>query len=414
MNDTILILPQFDFQQITPSILLDRGKCALAPLRTRDTAIGRELLVGPWETRARLPQGDELPPLAEYAVLTCNSTGDLTAAQMPQAIHPKRSHLVLGIALEPRDRAALPVCLWERDRIMPLSEVRLIGSRLLRLPEEPAAIAVAQLRDSRTRGALPDLFDRLSSLATVLVGAGRGASELARQLVAAGVRRLAIIDHDTLGPENLNAMPHAAPRHIGQAKAVVLAKALQRNQPELSVSCLADSVTTAAALGYLDRTRADTVFSFVDNDAARLATSWKCRQGMMVHVDVGTLIRHDEKGCRVMQADIRLFEPGRGCVACVPKLPQLDDALYELSAPDGALHRGPPQTWDQERSGSLLHLNSFACALAIELWVGYLAGTVRTSHWIRVQWPAGEPPRIESAAVQPPDDCPFCNLATWK
>ncbi len=409
MPSTVVILPQRAFQQAVSPLLVDRDRWATASISSRSTARGRELIVGDWTPRDRPPQGDEFPPLTEFAVLTSNVNGRQPSARLPELIHPKRSHLVLGIALEPRDRSLLPVCLWEHEHVVPVTEVRMIGPRLIRLPEESVIESPASERLSRPHGALRDLYDRVGTLAGILIGAGGGASELARQLVAAGLRRLAIIDPDDLGPENLDAMPHTSPRQLGRSKAVLLAKALQRNQPDLTVSCLSESVTSAAGLTYLDRARADTVFSFVDNDAARLATSWKCRQGMMVHLDVGTLIRHDETGRRVMRADIRLFEPGRGCVACVPKLPNLEDALYEVSAPPGALRRGRPVQWDQQRSGSLLHLNALACALAVELWLGYVAGTIRTSHWIRVHWPEGASPRIEAADVQPADDCPFCH-----
>lgn len=409
MPETTLVLPQFEFRQVVAPLLLDRGRCAVAQLYRRDTPCGREFLVGDWSPRPTLPRGDEFPPLAEYAVLTSNTSGHLPAARLPAVIEPKRSHTLLGIALEPRDRAAFPLTLWEHGETPPVSDIRFIGPGLLHLPDStPAALRVDR-RASRTRGALPDVYDHIGTLSTILIGAGRGASELARQLVAAGVRKLTIIDHDGLGSENLDAMPHAALRQIGRAKGLILAQALRRNQPDLAITCLSESVTSTAALSYLDHTRADTVFSFVDNDAARLATSWKCRQGLMVNVDIGTLIRHDAAGHRVMQADIRLFEPGRGCVACVPRLPNLDAALYELSAPAGALHRGASQTWEQERSGSLLHLNSLACALAVELWLGYVAGTVRTSHWIRVRWSAGATPQIEAAAVQAAEDCRFCH-----
>jgi hypothetical protein len=215
---------------------------------------------------------------------------------------------------------------------------------------------------------------------------------------------LAVIDQDLLGPENLDAMPHVSCLDLGRPKAVLLAESLQRNQPDLALTCLSEAV-----LRYLNQSRPDIVCSFVDNNAARLTTGWKCQQGEIVHLDIGTLIERTEDGKRGLRADIRLFEPRRGCVACVPQLPALEDTLYEASAPAGAMQRGRPILWNEQRAGSLLHWNAFACSLAMELLLSYLEGTIRTSHWVRVHAESGRNPRIESASVGPAEDCPFCS-----
>lgn len=410
MIDHELILSCADLQRTAPAILLDRGRCAAAPLRGMDLEHNRELLLGAWEPRTNPPNGGEYPPLAEYAVLAADRAGGLTIDQLVEQMQPKRSHRVVVILLNPRDRAAFPVALWDQGMSVPISRVRFIGTRLVTLSSEGVREPSPTLRASRTTGALRGLYPQVLALSALLVGAGRGASELARQLVAAGLRWLTVVDHDRLGLENFDAMPHAAVWQKGQSKTQVLARSLRRNQPRLTVSCLDRPVTSLEGLSLLDRRRFDTVFSFVDNPAARLAASLKCRERLMVHLDLGTLIEHDAAGNRVMSADIRLFEPGQGCAACVPRLTpeELDDAIHQISAPDDALHRGPRRAWNADRSGSLHHVNALACSLAVELWLGYLAGTVTTSHWIRVRWPAGGVPAIEQSSIGPGDDCIVC------
>jgi len=156
----------------------------------------------------------------------------------------------------------------------------------------------------------------------------------------------------------------------------------------------------------------DAVISFVDSDAARLAVSRLCQESETVHMDVGTLVQWTQEGTRRMSADVRLFEPRRGCVACVPAMEQMDDALYELAAPEGALHRGRPMAWDELRAGSLLHLNAAVCSLAVETWLGWLAGKYTTSHWARMFWNEFETPEFHSGPVGPSNQCLFCNANT--
>jgi molybdopterin/thiamine biosynthesis adenylyltransferase len=413
MIDHELILSRADLRRTAPAILLDRGRYAVAPLRGNDLEHRRELILGPWESRTTLPNGGEYPPLAEYAVLAADRAGGLTIDQLVEQIQPKRSHRIAVILLNPRDRAVFPVVLWDQGMRVPISRVRFIGTGLVTLTTEGVREQSSTLRASRTAGALRGLYPQVLALSALLVGAGRGASELARQLVAVGLRRLTVVDPDQLGLENLDAMPHVAVWQKGQSKTQVLARALRRNQPGLTISCFDRPVTSLEGLSLLDRRRFDTVFSFVDNPAARLAVSLKCRERLMVHVDVGTLIEHDAAGNRLMSVDIRLFEPGQGCSTCVPRLTpeELDDAIHQIGVPDDALYRGTRRAWNADRSGSLHHVNALACSLAAELWLGYLAGTITTSHWIRVRWPAGGVPAIEHTSIGPGDDCVVCRGA---
>lgn len=98
-----------------------------------------------------------------------------------------------------------------------------------------------------------------------------------------------------------------------------------------------------------------------------------------------------------MSTDIRLFDPRHGCAACVPRIEGLDDALSELSAPIGSLHRGRRIPWNELRAGSLYDINALACSMAIETWLAHLDGSIPTLVWRRICWEAGSLPDIESA-----------------
>ena len=54
--------------------------------------------------------------------------------------------------------------------------------------------------------------------------------------------------------------------------------------------------------------------------------------------------------------------------------------------------------WSAQRSGSLVHLNTLACSLGIELWLRLLRGEI-DSWWQRVTWEAGGDLQVTGTAV---------------
>ena len=81
---------------------------------------------------------------------------------------------------------------------------------------------------------------------------------------------------------------------------------------------------------------------------------------------------------------------------------------YQLSAPAGALERGRPLAWHEERAGSLVTLNSIVVGVAGQRWLDLLAGKLRTSYWHRLRWLAGSGLETDFGSVGAADDCLFC------
>lgn len=427
-----VIINQPRFLQAVRPVLLDRGRFATGRIRRRKTLRATELIIDEWSVSDVTPNGRTLAPMMDWAVMTTNFGGMFPVERLPEIVQPRQSHLLVAISLHPDNYRALSVLIWDEGTLRPPERLHFIGHGLLTLPdpiqltssgkdskddqladrgevqEDRQSESPTRLRASRTAGALGSLYFRLATMLIIIVGAGRGAQELARQLVAAGLRRLIIIDSDTIGPENLDAMPMARVLDLGMNKATHLARALRRNQPDLVTSAVPHSVTSVDGMRTLRETRADTVFSFIDNNVGRLAVARLCQETDTMHLDVGTLTQRNNDG-RMMSADVRLLEPRLGCVACVPEMPQLEDVLYELAAPSDSLHRGRQQEWNEQRAGSLLHLNAMASSLAIETWFRWLNGDIQTSHWLRLRWPASGTPEVIEAAVGPSPSCRFCN-----
>ena len=428
-----LVINQPQFLRTLRSVMLDQGQFVIGRVIRRQTTQSLELIIDGWSPTEGIPDGRSMAPMLDWAVLVNNFNQRIPVERLIEVVQPKRSHLLVAISLEPDHHELLPVLIVDNGRVFRPEQIRFIGSGLLTLPDSSDTTASGrdevdhtasvnapvdypipsstsdsdQLRSSRTTGALRGLYDRLQKLTVILVGAGRGGQELARQLVATGIRRLIIIDGDRIGPENLDAMPMVTTDDVGEFKAVHLARVLRLNQTDLTVTCIPHSIFAPDAVRMLRETRADTVFSFIDSDAGRLAVSQLCMTTQTVHVDTGSLIQWEDD-LRTMSVDVRLFEPGLGCVACVPAMENLNDVLYQFSAPDNALSRGLATEWDEQRAGSLLHLNAMACAITIETWLAWLNGKISTSHWRRVRWDDGGIPEFHAGNVGPADDCRFC------
>lgn len=270
-----LVINKPQFLTHARTLLLDRGRFAVGRVRRRNTTQAQELIIDRWQTSERIPSGLERAPMLDWAVMTGNFEGAMDLPKLIAAIQPKRSQLFVAIALQAHNRATFPVGIHCDGITTQPEEIRFVGSGMLCLSNSPpqTIASIDDVRSSRTRGALGELFDRVRAMTVALVGAGGGGQELARQLVSVGVRRLILIDGDEIGPENLDRMPSTAAQCVGQSKAVQPADVLHANQPELLVSCIPHSALHADAVRMLRVTRTDVIFSFVDNDIARLAVS---------------------------------------------------------------------------------------------------------------------------------------------
>jgi molybdopterin/thiamine biosynthesis adenylyltransferase len=417
-DDFRVILNQQDLLQVAPKLMLDSGLAAVGRVREHDTLEGREFILDRWEIVSPFPNGRQRPPMTTWAVMLSEDSTSLDS--LIERLSPKRSQRVIVLLLNRKDHSKLTLAAWFDGRWTNPSEVSLVGSGMLTLKSSDRFTAVEEssdqsIRASRTRDALPrGVFEKVRSAQVAMVGAGGGGIALAGCLVSIGILKLTMIDSDRLGPENLDRMPWVRHQSVGEHKTKELACRLAENQPDLLVRGLPYSIQSDIPAEHLRSNRPDVMFSFVDSNSARLATSLLARELETIHIDLGSSVVWEEK-TRVLSGDIRLFEPGqgRGCVACVPAMPQIEDVLYDLSRPPGSLARGPQVPWNESRAGSLFHLNHMVAALAMELWVAWLSGSLRTSTWTRLRW-RGEIPEVRQTSVASPagsageKSCRFC------
>ena len=375
-----------------------------------------ELLVDRLEIVPQPPSGKTRPPLADWVVLRLvDEPGGMSAASLDnlwRQLRPQPYQSLALIALDNSDRSRCSGQIRRQRRCWPLDEIRVVGSRPLRLLPTTAADSSPPLEDpqrwSRTEGAVGSATLRTLQEATVtIVGAGRNGSALAFQLASLPIARLRIIDHDKLGIENLDAMPGLWRSDVGRTKVQALAERLQQFRPDLGITLL-DKPAHLAESHKLLRRRSELIMTCVDHDTPRLAASLIASETLTPHLDVGTSVQRREDGSLAITGDVRLLLPREGCCACVGGYHDFDETRYDLNTPPGALRRRPPPAWNAQRAGSLISINAMTVGAAVQIWLDLLAGRITTSFWQRLAWTPDQGLVANAGPVDAAEDCRFC------
>jgi len=402
-------------------LLFEPGYFAVGTFRWQHLATGKRLLVDRLEVVDEIPNGRQRPPLDDWVVLLVDHA-DLdrvwSAEHFVGELKPKKSHVLAGVVIHNEGRRTWDGAVYVQGDLQPLSAVRVVGPGMLQLERRGDRASAADpsgeleqraLRFSRTIGALgEDLFRKVRRAQVTLIGAGRNGSQLALQLAALGVAQLRLVDGDRLGLENLDAMPGLIAADVGRPKVEALAERLLAFRPDLAVTCFARSATDAPVAEQLRRLPADLIATGVDSDTPRLLASLLARETLTPHLDVGSSVTRSAQGEAVLAGDARMLLPGQGCVACVGGLADREATLYELAAPAGALSRGVPQAWHEQRAGSVVTLNGLVVSAGVQLWLDLLSGSLRSSFWQRLRWLPGEGVQADGGPVGAAERCEFC------
>ncbi|MFJ5123026.1 transposase [Kitasatospora sp. NPDC088548] len=144
------------------------------------------------------------------------------------------------------------------------------------------------LHDCQIRAFGTEIQRVLGELHVAVVGAGGTGSAVAEQLVRLGIRRLTLIDPDTLSVSNLTRVYGSTPADVGRPKVHVLADHLTR---------IADGVTVEAVVGSVSRRKiaqhvvgADVVFGCTDDEAGRMRLSRFSHAYLTPLIDCGVKI----------------------------------------------------------------------------------------------------------------------------
>lgn len=413
-----LVVPRHLWERNLRELLIHPDRVAVGVCDRNVRPESCELLVRQLEVRSVLPHGEDQPRLSDSIVLGV-PTGEAgrDASRWIERLQPLPTQLLaLALVGMGPDRSSWDGCVVENGQVERLDAIRVVGPGMmcLRRPANSEWIDPTKEdleRWSRTRGALGDaVWNKVAESRVLLIGAGRNGSAMAFQLAALGIRALTIVDPDHLGCENLDASFCVTEQDVGRPKSV----ALQERLVAFRSGCAITSIEHAATHPLVSKQarNADLIVTCVDNDSPRLAAALLAGRFLRPHLDVGTGVTLDDAGQRVLAGDVRLLLPQQGCMSCVGGLRNEEEARYELFAPPGALKRRSAMPWNQERAGSLITLNSMTVAMAVQLWLDLVTGTLRHSHWHRLRWRAGAGIEPAFASVDAGLNCSICQNVT--
>jgi molybdopterin/thiamine biosynthesis adenylyltransferase len=204
-----------------------------------------------------------------------------------------------------------------------------IGDRLRLTDNQPNATTVdSGLFDRNIRAFGGAVQKTLSELAVGLVGAGGTGSAVAEQLIRLGVRKLRVIDPDTLSVSNLTRVYGSTPGDVGQSKARVLAAHLRRIAPDAEVEAIVGTVTEERTAREL--VGCDVVFGCTDDNAGRLVLSRVASYLLTAVIDCGVLLSSGAGGAVTgIDARVTVLTPGAACLICRDRI-DLKRAQSEL------------------------------------------------------------------------------------
>lgn len=256
-----LVIPQPVWEVAMRQLLTRPAAFAVGHCRRNQHRRARELLVDNLEVTARIPHGNNWPPLSDWTVFTIPGDGLITdASNLAQLVQPRRNQLLVvccvGLGDNLRGWDGLVV---EGERTKLLEAINIIGSRMMRvarasLADVPVEPEVAAIRWSRTRGAMgEETWQKLTETRIMLVGAGRNGSAMAYHLCALGVKQLTLIDPDDLRWENMDAMVGVTEQDVGSPKVLAIQKRLVAFRTDCVITSLHRSVTDRSPLAGRDQ-----------------------------------------------------------------------------------------------------------------------------------------------------------------
>jgi ThiF family len=216
--------------------------------------------------------------------------------------------------------------------VLPIERLWQVGGRLrlvrdydMRWPQ------LAPVFDRNVRAFGSAIQQTLGALAIGVVGCGGTGSAVAEQLTRLGVRRLTLLDPETLSATNVTRVYGSTLSDVGQPKVQILAQHLTRIAPDLSCEPIQSMITLErAARRLLD---CDVVFGCTDDNAGRLVLSRLATYLLLPVFDCGVVFSSDGNGQTTgIDGRITILSPGDACLICRGRI-DLARAASELLTP---------------------------------------------------------------------------------
>jgi molybdopterin/thiamine biosynthesis adenylyltransferase len=225
---------------------------------------------------------------------------------------PNRPHGALVMGME---RAAARIWM-PGDSRGHYAEIQVRGLRSQRVDtlDEPATTFEPQFdRQVRALGAAGQA--RLARTHVGLVGVGGLGAHVYQQLKYLGVKRITVVDRDSVDTVNLNRLVYATAADVGRPKAevaVAYGRTILPNSEDIPVI---SDVTTAGGVGAL--LGCDLIITATDNLVSRTVVNRLMAQFLIPLVDGGIDLDVSEGRIRAIGGRVTRAIPGRPCLTCV-------------------------------------------------------------------------------------------------
>ncbi len=214
----------------------------------------------------------------------------------------------------------------------PIGRLWTIGDRLRLTECFDAAVLPPQAMFDRNVRAFGGAVQRtLGEMHVAIVGCGGTGSVVAEQLVRLGVRRMTLIDPETLSDSNLTRVYGSTPPDVGRPKAEVLSDHLTRIAPDGRYEPIQSMVTVEATARCL--IPSDVIFGCTDDNAGRLVLSRAATYLLTPVIDCGVVLSNDPAG-RLTGIDgrVTVLTPGQACLVCRGRI-DMARAAAEMMTP---------------------------------------------------------------------------------
>lgn len=172
------------------------------------------------------------------------------------------------------------------------------------------------MTSDRTFERIEALFDvqQFASVKVLVAGCGSGGGKVALQLVMSGIRNLTLVDHDTIGPENV--IRHVCGRRfVGKKKTDALAEILWDRNPDAKIDRIEADIMAFPDIGKLIAA-SDVVVLATDNEPSRYKVNELCVRHEIPFA-VGRVFT------RGIGGEVFSYRPqSGGCLACLESVLQ--------------------------------------------------------------------------------------------
>lgn len=200
--------------------------------------------------------------------------------------------------------------------VQALDRIWCVGDRWrLKRPFAAATEENDAMFDRNVRALGPPIQSTIGDLKMAIIGCGGTGSAVAEQLVRLGVRKLILIDPDTLSESNVTRVYGSTPADVGKLKVNVLKDWLSKIAPSLECQTIRGMITSQAVARRL--ISCDLVFGCTDDNAGRIVLSRLSTFFILPVIDCGILISSGEGGQLTdINGRITTLVPGQGCLIC--------------------------------------------------------------------------------------------------